>query len=94
MDIADAINIMVYAAPDARGRPGCAVWDIFRASDSDRIRAFLKRKFGRRYSVVDPIHSQLFYLNSDLRLELAETMEVISWRIYQYPVRALPLCGR
>ncbi|KAG6889022.1 hypothetical protein C0992_006718 [Termitomyces sp. T32_za158] len=41
MDMADALNIMTYAAPAPDGSQGCAAWDLFRAEDSDRIRAFL-----------------------------------------------------
>jgi lysine-specific demethylase 3 len=45
MDMADALNIMTYAAPCADGSPGCAAWDLFRAQDSEKIRAFLREKF-------------------------------------------------
>ncbi|KAG6877450.1 hypothetical protein C0993_007134 [Termitomyces sp. T159_Od127] len=41
MDMADALNIMTYAAPAPDGSQGCAAWDLFRAEDSDTIRAFL-----------------------------------------------------
>lgn len=85
MDIADAINIMVYAS-DREGVPGCAVWDIFKAEDADCIRTFLTDKFRSQHSFTDPIHSQLFYLNSQLRKELFDSTGVVSWRIYQYPV--------
>jgi hypothetical protein len=123
MDVADAINIMLYASPrpsaatsdsginhDAEHgqssqhetptqaqaqmqtqrqtqQPGCAVWDLFRAEDADKIRLFLKRKFGTQVHFVDPIHSQVFYLDAALRKELADKYGVVSWRVYQYPVR-------
>jgi lysine-specific demethylase 3 len=87
MDVADAINIMVYASED-NGKPGCAVWDVFRAEDSDQIREFLSEKFRSSHSFTDPIHSQLFYLDSELRKELHAKTGVVSWRIYQYPVGA------
>ncbi|KAG6871870.1 hypothetical protein C0995_015574 [Termitomyces sp. Mi166 len=41
MDMADALNIMTYAAPAPDGSQGCAAWDLFRAEDSDKIRGFL-----------------------------------------------------
>ncbi|KAF5372048.1 hypothetical protein D9615_008080 [Tricholomella constricta] len=41
MDMADALNVMTYAAPMPDGAPGCAAWDIYRAEDSDKLRAFL-----------------------------------------------------
>lgn len=66
--------------------PGCAVWDIFRAEDADKIRSFLKSRFDRDFAFSDPIHSQLFYLDAGLRKELWETKNVASFRIYQYPV--------
>lgn len=46
MDMADALNIMTYAAPCPDGTPGCAAWDLFRADDSDKLRAFLNQRFG------------------------------------------------
>ncbi|KDR74489.1 hypothetical protein GALMADRAFT_250463 [Galerina marginata CBS 339.88] len=46
MDMADALNVMLHAEPCEDGTEGYAVWDLFRAEDSDKIRAFLKRKFG------------------------------------------------
>ncbi len=88
MDVADAINIMLYASPRSDGQPGCAVWDLFRAEDADKLRKFLTKKCGGRegYKFTDPIHSQLFYLNSSLRKELLAKHGVVSWRVYQYPV--------
>ena len=86
MDVADAINVMLYASARADGQPGCAVWDLFRAEDADKIRALLQTKFDESHIFTDPIHSQLFYLNAELRRELWEKHKVASWRIYQYPV--------
>lgn len=136
MDVADAINIMLYASPRTVARatqsesapagepivdtdkgspagekqdhesapeqqqkpkqgtnikeeeqPGCAVWDLFRAEDADKIRQFLKEKYGGKVAFTDPIHSQIFYLDADLRRELADQYGVVSFRVYQYPVR-------
>jgi hypothetical protein len=86
MDVADAINIMLYASPRPDGQPGCAVWDLFRAEDADTIRTFLTRKYAGTVFFTDPIHSQVFYLDSELRKELAEKHGVVSFRVYQYPV--------
>ncbi|CAE6469855.1 unnamed protein product [Rhizoctonia solani] len=86
MDMADAVNIMMYASGSSDGSPGVAAWDIFRASDSDKIRAYLRRHFKDRASEFrDPIHSQLFYLDSHHRKKLYEEERVFSWRIYQRP---------
>ena len=87
MDVADAINIMLYASPRPDGQPGCAVWDLFKADDADTIRVFLKAKYGGKVFFTDPIHSQVFYLDSDLRKELEEKYGVVTFRVYQYPVR-------
>ncbi|ORX39603.1 hypothetical protein BD324DRAFT_614310 [Kockovaella imperatae] len=89
MDVADAVNVMLYASKRDDGQPGCAVWDLFRAEDADKIRAFLGRKFDESHIFTDPIHSQLFYLNASLRRELYESYGVVSWRIYQYPGQAV-----
>ena len=86
MDVADAINIMLYASARPDSQPGCAVWDLFKAEDADTIRQFLKDKFGGKVAFTDPIHSQVFYLDSELRKELEEKYGVVSFRVYQYPV--------
>lgn len=86
MDVADAVNVMLYASDRPDGQPGCAVWDLYRAEDADKIRSYLKRKFDKTHKFTDPIHSQLFYLDSNKRKELAERYGVVSWRVYQYPV--------
>lgn len=88
MDVADAVNIMLYASKRPDGTPGCAVWDIFRAEDADKIRTFLRAKYPNT-KMTDPIHSQLFFLNSKLRTELYEQYGVASFRVYQYPGQAV-----
>ena len=45
MDMADALNVMLYASSCEDGSEGYAVWDLFRAEDSDKIRSFLKKHF-------------------------------------------------
>jgi lysine-specific demethylase 3 len=47
MDMADALNVMLYASKCEDGTEGYAVWDLFRAEDSDKLRGFLRRKFGQ-----------------------------------------------
>ncbi|KAG9027471.1 hypothetical protein FRB95_007741 [Tulasnella sp. JGI-2019a] len=83
MDMADAINIMLYASPRQDGSPGTAVWDLFRAEDAAALRKFLYDKYGAINT--DPIHSQFYYLDADLRKELFEQEGVTSWRVYQKP---------
>lgn len=84
MDMADALNVMTYAAPTAGGAPGSAVWDLFRAEDSDKIREFLRQRFQGQFAN-DPIHGQTIYLDEELRHALWEEHGVKSWRFYQKP---------
>ena len=88
MDMADAVNLMLYATLTPEGKPGGAVWDIYDASDAGKIRDFLKVKFKGKFQN-DPIHSQTFYLDCDLRKELYEEFGVKSYRIYQRPGDAI-----
>jgi [histone H3]-dimethyl-L-lysine9 demethylase len=88
MDMADALNVMTCASLTPDGKPGTAAWDLFRAEDSDKIRQFLKRKFKGAFQH-DPIHSQLFYLDTTLRQELYTEYGVKSFRVYQKPGEAV-----
>ena len=88
LDMADAINIMTYAAPMLDGSQGCAAWDIFREDDTGKLRKFLRKKFKGQYQH-DPIHSQQFYLDTALRKELYKDYKVVSHRIYQLPGEAV-----
>lgn len=88
MDMADALNIMTYAALTPDRNPGTAVWDIYRAGDSDHIRQFLRKRFKGSFQH-DPIHSQQFYLDEVLRKELFDETGVKSYRIYQKPGEAV-----
>lgn len=88
MDMADAVNVMLYAADTPDGRPGCAAWDLFQAEDSSKVRKFLRKKFKGQFQH-DPIHSQQFYLDSTLRQELFKEYGVKSHRIYQRPGEAV-----
>ncbi|TKY89675.1 hypothetical protein EX895_001460 [Sporisorium graminicola] len=89
MDIADAVNIMLYAAPPTgddvadEHRPGVAVWDIFRAEDAETLRAFLREKHAKLKLQDDPIHIQRFFITAPQRVELYRKHGVQSWRIYQ-----------
>jgi len=88
MDMADAVNIMTYASPSPDGKPGCAVWDLFRAEDAKGLRQFLRKKFKGVYQH-DPIHSQQFYLDAQLRKELYDAQGIMSHRVYQKPGEAI-----
>ncbi|KIK65763.1 hypothetical protein GYMLUDRAFT_39289 [Collybiopsis luxurians FD-317 M1] len=88
MDMADAVNVMTYAADCPDGSPGCAAWDLFRAEDSVKLRAYLKEKFPNSHPT-DPIHGQQVFLDEDMRKELADKWGVSSFRVYQRPGEAI-----
>ncbi|SPO29414.1 uncharacterized protein UTRI_04860_B [Ustilago trichophora] len=89
MDIADAVNIMLYAAPPTgddvpeEHKPGVAAWDIFRAEDADTLRAFLREEHAKLNLKDDPIHIQRFFISAPQRVKLYRKYGVKSWRIYQ-----------
>ncbi|PWY97505.1 hypothetical protein BCV70DRAFT_147026, partial [Testicularia cyperi] len=90
MDMADAVNIMLYAAPPPdrddlpeEHRSGVAAWDIFRAEDADTIRQFLREEHKRSAEMDDPIHVQEFFIDAAQRVKLFSKYGVRGWRIYQ-----------
>ena len=93
LSVTDTVDIMFYASEQSPGKAGCAVWDIFPAEAMEPTRLFLRRKFDKTHKFTDPIHSQLFYLDPDLRKELHDRHGVESWRVYQYPVSTSPSSG-
>ena len=88
MDMADALNVMLYSAPCPDGSPGCAVWDIYRAEDAQKIRAFLRNRHSLP-ATFDPIHVQQYYLDDLLRAQLWKEHGVCSFRVYQRPGEAI-----
>ena len=49
MDVADAVNIMLWSMhPSERtdSVPACAIWHIFPARDSDKLRELMREHFG------------------------------------------------
>lgn len=88
MGLTDSVDLLLHASQRENGDAGCAVWDIFRAEDADKIRGFLKAKYPDEL-YADPIHSQKFYLDSELRQELYDKYGVASFRIYQHQGQAV-----
>ena len=88
MDLTDAVNIMLWAAPLPDGRPGCALWHIFPADTSSRIRTFMKNE-GQFNEPGDPIHSQSMYLTPGMLDILAVKYSVHPFTISQYPGEAV-----
>ena len=89
MDMADAVNIMLYAAPPMNDdvpeehKAGVAAWDIFRAEDADTLRAFLREEHAKLNLKDDPIHIQRFFITAPQRVKLFRKYRIKSWRIYQ-----------
>jgi hypothetical protein len=76
-DLCDAINIMVFSSPST----GTALWHIFRATDCDNIRAYIRKFYD--CTLVDPIHSQRYYLGpSDLE-RMKRLYGVVPYTIHQ-----------
>ncbi|ORY03967.1 hypothetical protein K493DRAFT_404815 [Basidiobolus meristosporus CBS 931.73] len=99
LDMADAVNLMVYSInpvneQDTQASGGNsvkhhdagAVWDIYHFQDLPKIREFLRDYADQMgHSVDDPIHDQVFYLNETLRQQLFSQYGVRGWRVYQNP---------
>ncbi|BGP43495.1 hypothetical protein JCM10449v2_007530 [Rhodotorula kratochvilovae] len=98
-DVADAVNVMLWASDAPDGGPGVAIWDLYRAEDADKIRDFLYGHIARlegwadaaeaRARVDDPIHTQKFFLDSSLRAALLASHGVRSFRVHQRPGQAV-----
>ncbi|GAA5875106.1 hypothetical protein JCM16303_005011 [Sporobolomyces ruberrimus] len=94
-DVADAVNVLLWASDGIELTKGFAVWDLFRAEDADKIREFLYELTAERLyrgdlerakqKTDDPIHTQRYFLDQKLRKELWEKKGVKSWRIHQKP---------
>lgn len=85
LDASDAVNVMTFASPRKDDSDGYAAWNIFRASDASAVRNFLKKHFPEDGEGLDPIHSQIHFLDSTLRNLLFKETGVQSWRIHQRP---------
>ncbi|GAA5912988.1 hypothetical protein JCM5296_000789 [Sporobolomyces johnsonii] len=89
------VNLLLWASEDSQCQAGVAIWDLFRAEDSDKIRDFLYELIAEqrgyqdaaeaRSKHDDPIHTQIFFLNRALRKRLWEEKGVKSWRVHQRP---------
>lgn len=87
MDWTDTCNIMPWAAEPTIGTVGYALWHLFKAEDSEKIRAFLR---ARGYvEARDLIHSQQIYLTPQLLEELYKEQGVRAYEIKQKPGMAV-----
>ncbi|KAI9790077.1 MAG: hypothetical protein M1816_005547 [Peltula sp. TS41687] len=69
LDVTDAINIMVYAAPilsqddESPPPPPAALWHVFSPASTPMINSYLRQKFASD-RIDDPINRQVCYLNA------------------------------
>ncbi|GEM11055.1 jumonji domain containing protein [Rhodotorula toruloides] len=85
-DVADAVNIMLWSSDGPDGSPGVA------------IRRFLYEHIAKKEGLTvdeaikrfdDPIHTQKFFLDVDMRKQLYKSTGVKSFRIHQRPNQAV-----
>ena len=88
MDITDAVNIMLWAAPLSNGLSGCALWHIFPRESSLFIRTFMQSDCHVDIHG-DPIHSQLAYFTPYMLNLLAAKYGVHPFTILQCPGEAV-----
>lgn len=79
MDITDAVNVMTWSATPS---DPSAVWDIFSADSSEALRQFIRSEYGYAYNQ-DPIHSQNFYLTSEVIEHFINETNARHWRVEQ-----------
>jgi lysine-specific demethylase 3 len=84
MDITDAYNTMLFAAPCPDGTRGSAIWDMFRPIDTPIVRKFMREHCGFE-GPDDPIHSQSIYFSPDLLECLFKKYGVRPITFRQYP---------
>ncbi|GAA5965164.1 hypothetical protein JCM21900_004625 [Sporobolomyces salmonicolor] len=93
------VNLLLWASEGPSCQAGVAIWDLFRAEDSEKIRDFLYELIAERRGYRDaaearskhddPIHTQIFFLDRALRKRLWEAKGVKSWRVHQRPGQAV-----
>ncbi|KAJ1743773.1 hypothetical protein LPJ68_000716, partial [Coemansia sp. RSA 1086] len=84
-DMADAVNIMAYAANSAGAdadADAAAVWDIYPPEAIDTLRRFIAQTAA---NVEDAIHDQATYLTLPMRQAVYEQYGQQCYRIYQNP---------
>ncbi|KAJ2649015.1 hypothetical protein IWW40_003426 [Coemansia sp. RSA 1250] len=84
-DMADAVNIMAYAANSAGAdadADAAAVWDIYPPEAIDALRRFIAQTAA---NVEDAIHDQATYLTLPMRQAVYEQYGQQCYRIYQNP---------
>jgi lysine-specific demethylase 3 len=88
MDLTDAQNIMLFAAPFSDDEPGHALWHLFRPEDASIIREFARVELGFQ-GPDDAIHSQMIYLKPAMLDILREKYKITPYIIEQYPLESV-----
>jgi lysine-specific demethylase 3 len=83
LDMADAVNIMLYAnGGDARSEVG-AIWHIFPQNSLAALRAYLATNTPKKRRIHDQVHDQVRYLDAAMLKEFSEEYEVEVWSVEQ-----------
>ena len=84
LDVADAVNVMVYAGKHISGVDGYATWQIFSPDDTPYIRKYLRERHPNLKAMAgDPIHNQSIYLTPDMLDDLATEYHVCPYVVRQ-----------
>ncbi|EGF99620.1 uncharacterized protein MELLADRAFT_94186 [Melampsora larici-populina 98AG31] len=94
----DAINVQTYAKPNQEGSEGCALWHLYHANDTEKLREFLYDHNAKILGISieevkskydDPIHTTRTYLDVEMRKKLWEEYGVKGYEIRQEPGEAV-----
>ena len=87
-DLTDAMNIMLWAAKDADGKPRCVLWHIFPAMALAFLWKFLIEVCSFK-GPGNPVHSQLIYITPGLLWRFFKQYHILPYTIRQYPGEAV-----
>lgn len=76
-DVADALNLMVYASDD-----GSAIWHVFRRQDAEHLAMWMRQRFR---CIGHPVHQQKTYLKLDDLTDLRAATGIQPYVIEQRP---------
>ncbi|KAH9918847.1 uncharacterized protein B0H18DRAFT_831699, partial [Fomitopsis serialis] len=85
LDLADAVNLMTWAAMDADGAEGGAVWHIWHASHLPQLRQFLLSDQVIKHdpTLGDPVHSAQHYLDASAIERFRARYGLLPYTIFQ-----------
>lgn len=83
LDMADALNLMLFAAKCSDGTPGYALWQVFSPRDTTILREFLLQE-GNFDGAGNIIHSHQVYVTCDMLDRLYSQHGVRPYTIHQH----------